>query len=217
MIKAVIFDMDGVLIDSEPLWRESATIIFQQAGAPLTHALMRQTSGLRIDEFVQHWHRHFKMDAHEPTLRKIILQDVCDRIRTKGQALPFAKEAVQLVKDRGLKVGLATSSPTVVINAVLERIQLSPKAFDVRLSAEKLSHGKPHPEIYIQAAKKLGVAPTDCLAIEDSINGMVAAMAARMTTRVIPDTSQREDKRFGLADIMGESLGKLDDVIGNLS
>lgn len=206
MIEAVIFDMDGVLIDSEPLWRESATIIFQQAGAPLTHALMRETTGLRIDEFVHHWHSYFKMDTHEPSLRKIILEDVCDRIRTKGTIMPHAKEAVQWVKDQGLKIGLATSSPTVVIDAVLERIALPHSAFQVRLSAEKLSHGKPHPEIYIQAAKRLKVAPTACLAIEDSVNGMIAAKAARMTALVIPDPTQREDKRFGLADHMGESL-----------
>jgi sugar-phosphatase len=206
--------MDGVLIDSEPLWRESATIIFNQAGAPLTEQLMRQTQGLRIDEFVAHWHAYFNMDAPQASLRRIILDDVCDRIRTKGHIMPRVYESLSLVKEKGLKLGLATSSPSQVIHAVLDRISIDKKALDTVLSAEKLKYGKPHPEIYLEAARKLKAAPTTCIAIEDSINGMVAAKAARMQVIAIPDQEQRNDSRFDLAEWRGESLEILEEVLG---
>lgn len=212
MIQAIIFDMDGVLIDSEPLWRDTAVEVFQSHGADLTDRLMRQTTGLRTDEFVGHWHDHFHMKTDKPQLIQAILDDVCRRISDRGEALPHAMQTLAWVREKGYPMALATSSPFQVMDAVLDRLGLTRDSFDAVLSAEPLSHGKPHPAIYLEAAKALGLAPTQCLAIEDSVNGMVSAKAARMFCFAVPEEQHRADPRFGLADKILDHLGQLSHI-----
>jgi sugar-phosphatase len=210
MIGAVIFDMDGVLIDSEPFWQESEIDAFGRAGLALTREMCLQTMGLRVDEVVEYWRRRRAFDeAPAGALEESIVGGVVERILSKGEAKEGAAEALAFFRGRGVRVALASSSAYRLIRAVTERLGLADK-FDCVYSAEEEEYGKPHPGVYLTTARKLGVAPAECLAIEDSFNGVLAAKAARMKCVVVPEPLQRRDPRFCIADVVLDSLAGVD-------
>ncbi len=178
--EAVIFDMDGVLVDSEPLWLETETAVFASLGITVTSADYRQTMGLRTDEVVAYHFAKRPWTAPAPDeVVSIIEAEVGRKIQTRGVLFPGVHEALRLAKSRQCKIGLASSSSVAMISLVLKHFKLEDK-FAAIASAEHETHGKPHPAVYLQAATKLGVHPTKCLAIEDSVNGIIAARAAKM-------------------------------------
>ncbi|WP_268762535.1 hexitol phosphatase HxpB [Ferrimonas marina] len=208
-MKAIIFDMDGVLVDSEPLWQQAELAILPKYGVPLTFEDTLKTQGLRIDQLVHYWHQRFPWQgASIEAVADELVQEVARQIRLQGRALPGVAEAMAVVQASGLPVALATSSPGPIIDATLERLQLQPH-FQACLSAEHLAYGKPHPEVYLNAAAAIDVAPERCLAIEDSFNGILAAKAARMQVLAIPDDHHRDDPRFVIADHRMDSLKQL--------
>jgi HAD superfamily hydrolase (TIGR01509 family) len=205
-INTVIFDMDGLLIDSEPLWFEAATEIMNDFGINLSQDEYNTSTGLRTKEFLHYWFNHFNiplLDLAE-TERKIT-ELVIEKVNQKGKAMEGAHHAIQLVQSLGLKIGLASSSPLKLINAVIEKINLQ-NIFSVITSAEHLLFGKPHPEVYLQCAEKLHTHPLDCVCLEDSFNGMIAAKAGRMRCIVIPHPDQFHEKRWHAADKKLNSL-----------
>jgi HAD superfamily hydrolase (TIGR01509 family) len=216
-IEAVIFDMDGVLIDSEPLWQAAEIEVFDRYGIALDSAQCRQTTGLRIDEVVAYWRRRRPWKgASEATVAAEIRVAVCALIRAQGRALPGALAAPKAVRALGLRCALASSSPPQVIDAVLDALDLRAD-FEVVQSAETQPLGKPHPAVYLATAAALGVPAHRCLAVEDSVNGMVSAYAARMTTVVIPEPPFRSDPRYALADFQLDSLTELPALVRRLS
>jgi len=122
--------------------------------------------------------------------------------------LPGVREAVALCKAQGLKVGLASASPLHMLEKVLTMFELR-DSFDALASAEKLPYSKPHPQVYLDCAARLGLDPLNCVALEDSVNGMVASKAARMRSIVVPAEEGRHDPRFALADVKLNSLAEL--------
>jgi mannitol-1-/sugar-/sorbitol-6-/2-deoxyglucose-6-phosphatase len=206
MIRAVVFDMDGLLIDSEPLWRLAEVEVFNGIGVPLTEELAFTTMGLRTDELVEHWYARYPWNG--PTLKEIearIDSRVVDLVRERGAPLPGVLELVTLLRDRGLPLAIASSSTSELIATVVRQIGLA-DAFRVLQSAEHEPYGKPHPGVYIAAANALGVSPTECLAFEDSANGLLAAKAARMRCIAVPEPAVRQDRRFCIADATLDSL-----------
>ena len=206
--RAVIFDLDGLLIDSEPHWRRAEVEVFARAGLALTEEDCAATTGLRIDEVVRlrrarapGWHTLTEADAVEAILARVV-----ELLGAHGEPKPGAVGAVRRAKASGARVALASSSPTRVIHAGLARLGLAGD-FEVVQSAEDEPLGKPHPGVYLATAARLGVAAVDCVAVEDSVNGMVAAKAARMRCVVVPE---RPDPRFALADAVLESLDAFD-------
>lgn len=201
-MRAAIFDMDGLLIDSEPLWREAEIDVFRTVGLELTDAECMETTGLRIDEVVAF--RHAQHPWAEPGLGVVasrIVGALVALVRERGEALPGAREVIARCRDEGLATALASSSPRRVIDATLERLGLS---FPVIVSAEDDRYGKPHPAVFLRTAELLGVPPTECLVFEDSVNGVIAAKAARMTVIAVPE---RPDPRFAIADrVLGSLL-----------
>ncbi|HGY2352521.1 TPA: hexitol phosphatase HxpB [Citrobacter farmeri] len=209
-ILAAIFDMDGLLIDSEPLWDRAELDVLSSIGVDITrrHELP-DTLGLRIDMVVDLW---FAQQPWNGPSR----QEVTDRVITRAIALveetrpllPGVKDAIALCKAQGLKLGLASASPLHMLEKVLAMFDLR-ESFDALASAEKLPYSKPHPQVYIDCAAKLGVDPLCCVALEDSVNGMVASKAARMRSIVVPDKEVRHDPRYILADVRLNSLTEL--------
>ena len=202
--------MDGVLIDSEPLWQQAEIEIFPEVGVHLTSEDCRQTMGLWIDEVVDHWHAQHPWEAptNEEIARRVVAR-VGELIRSEGRLLPGAENALRFVGAR-VRLALASSSYYELIDAVVDGFAIR-TYFDVVYSAEDEPSGKPHPGIYLTAARKLGVDPTRVIAIEDSPNGVLAAKAARMRCIAIPERTIAKDPRFGVADEMISSLTEFDE------
>ena len=204
--RAVVFDMDGVLVDSEPLWREAEIEVFGSLGVPLTETMCLETMGLRLDEVVGHWYRrHPWPDLDAPAVAAAVVERIAALVDARGEPLPGVAEAVDACRASGFRTALASSSPMRLIEAVVGRFRLG-GSFEVLATADDERHGKPHPAIYLSTADQLGVAPTACVAIEDSVNGIVAAKAARMACIAVPARELRGDRRLGIADVVVDSL-----------
>lgn len=200
MVKAVIFDMDGMLTDSEPLWRIAAVDALNAIGVPITLQDAIETTGLRTDELVEEWHRrHGWADPPRKVVEGQIETRVIELIRERSVPNPGVQEILALLSGAGYPLGIASSSASEVIEAVLETLGVA-HYFDVVQSAEHEPFGKPHPAVYIEAARRLGVAPVECVAFEDSPNGVIAAKAARMRCVAVPDPALVDDRRFLAAD-----------------
>jgi len=212
MLKAVIYDMDGVLVDSEPLWREAMVSAFAEVGISVTTAQCAETTGLRIDQVVAYRYQQtpWETKSLNDTV-DLILQKLVKLIHAKAKPMIGALHSICFFKEKGFKVGLATSSASIIIDAVLDTLQIR-ELFEVVTSAEHLVYGKPHPEVYLNTALKLGVDPTACVAIEDSFNGLLSAKASRMKTIVVPEEANREKEQFVIADVRLNNLKELNET-----
>ncbi len=218
MIRAAIFDMDGLLVDSEPLWQQAELEIFRQVGVPLDRERCLQTRGKRIEEVVEYWYAlHPWASPSRPELQRRILRRVIELVREAGTAKAGVHHVLGFARERGLALGLASSSYYAVIEAVLERLDLR-GAFHAVHSAEEERRGKPHPDVYLRAARKLDVPAAHCLAFEDSPAGVEAAKAAGMKCVAVPDLQpepgparEEERSRLARADLVLESLERFDE------
>jgi mannitol-1-/sugar-/sorbitol-6-/2-deoxyglucose-6-phosphatase len=206
MIKAVIFDMDGLLIDSEPFWRIAEIGAFRNLGYTLSDEMLAATMGMRNDEVVKHWVNHFKIEqANYGEIEIEILAKVQELVEAKGKVLPGVIETLEFFKNQQIPIGLASSSPLGIIQSVVDTLEIE-KYFKVMCSAEFEEFGKPHPAVFIAAATYLQVNSEDCLVFEDSINGMIAAKAAKMKCITIPTPENFDNPKYALADSSFESL-----------
>jgi beta-phosphoglucomutase-like phosphatase (HAD superfamily) len=205
-ITTAIFDMDGLLIDSEPLWYESALESMKRFGVHINQDEYYQTTGLRTKEFLQHWFSVFNIDhIHISETELDITQRVIEKVGTRGVSMDGVAEAIALVQQMGLKIGLASSSPMALIEAVLEKINLK-DFFTASTSAEFLPFGKPHPQVFIDCANALQSKPIECICFEDSFNGLIAAKAARMKCILVPHPEQFSEDKWNIADLKLSSL-----------
>jgi len=206
VIKAVIFDMDGLLIDSEPLWRRAERAAFARVGLELSDEDCRQTTGLRADEVVEYWYRRRPWSGTDPVR---VLDDLDRRvkqlIRTEGRELPGARGAVDAAARAGLRLALASSSTIGVIEVVLSHLGLTGR-FEVVASGADEARGKPDPAVYLTTLRRLGLAAADCVALEDSAAGVAAAHAAGIFVVAVPAAHDFDDPRFAIADLKLASL-----------
>ncbi len=205
-IEAVLFDMDGVLIDSEPLWKIALVNVFKSLGFELEPMQFAKTVGLRIDQVVDYWRNVYPWENRSnDEVVQDILGEVCRLIRESGEPLPGAVELIQFLKEKGYPIALGTSSYHQVIQAVLEVLGLQ-SAFDTVHSAQDEPHGKPHPAVYLSCAAALQVDPTHCVVIEDSHNGLLSAKAARMKTILVPEKTHARHPYYVLGDVEFQNL-----------
>jgi sugar-phosphatase len=209
VIRAAIFDMDGLLIDSEPLWYEAAKDVFTPLGIPLTPESYASSIGLRTKEFVAWWFNRYGIDMqHANNTEKQINDVVIEKILAYGEALTGVHEVLEMIKRKGLKIGLATSSPSRLIDVVVDKLGIR-EYFSAFSSAEHLVFGKPHPQVFIDCAIALDTKPVECVCFEDSFHGMIAAKAARMKCIVVPASFMKDEPRWHAADLQLISLQEL--------
>lgn len=204
--EAVIFDMDGVLIDSEPLWKIAMEKVFSDLGCNLSKNDFQKTVGLRIDEVISFWNKNEQLGiANEKKVEDDIINRMIELVKENPIPLTGVLETLSYLSNKKMKIGLATSSPNNLLRAVLSGLKIA-HLFDVAHSAEFEEHGKPHPAVYLATANKLNVDPHRCLVIEDSLNGVISGMAAKMKVVCIPEKTHVKEPRLEVADFMFEDM-----------
>ena len=215
-VEAVVLDMDGLLIDTEPVWRAAQSAVFAGIGVTLSERDLIDSTGQPVEELIPVWRRR----SPGPDLASTELSDdeIADRItdqvigyvKARGQPMPGVTAAIALFERYGLRLAIASSSPLRLIDAVCDRLGLARIA--VRCSAREEVRGKPAPDVYLTAARRLGVAAAACLALEDSPNGIASARSAGMRCVAVPDPLLAEDPRYREADLVLPSLTGLDEA-----
>jgi beta-phosphoglucomutase family hydrolase len=183
MLKAVIFDMDGVLVDSEPLHKKSNEIFFEQLGIKLSKNLYSTFIGMSNGEM---WSIIKKECNLEQSVEELIkkAQDLSYNYMEKNLTdtpIDGVLNLLEELKVNKIKIALASSSPLKLINLVTKRLRIK-DYFDVILSGEEVQNGKPAPDIFIETARRLDVYPEECVVIEDSHNGLKGANKAKCKT-----------------------------------
>lgn len=202
---AVIFDLDGVLVDSEPLWHEAEIAAFAAVGLALTPTDCLRTTGLRVDAVAAFWAAERGFAGHPADVAADVVARMAGLLRSRAVPLPGAVAAVQLAAEHG-PVALASSSPSVLIDAALTRLGIRDR-FVAVCSAEDEPYGKPHPAVYQRAIRALAMPPAACLAIEDSANGIRAAHAAGARVLAVPDQPVSADALALAEDVLPSLLG----------
>ena len=209
LIKAVIFDMDGVIIDSEPLWRIAMVEGFKQFNMQVSEEDCRKTMGRRINEVVDFWVNHHSVTKFTSLeIENAIMDNLFLLIEQKGKPIEGILEIIDFCKEKKLKIGLATSSSEKLMKIVLNKLQLT-SSFHSAVSAELLKYGKPNPEVFLICADNLKINPANCIVIEDSVNGAIAAKAAQMNLVVVPDPGTSNQEKFAIADYNLKNMGEV--------
>ena len=206
-----MFDMDGVLVDSEPIWRAVEREVFARVGIEVTDEDLFETMGVRVADVVERWHRRHPWN--EPSREEVarsIVDGVAQAIEREGAFNQEAIRAIDYVEGLGLRLALASSSPMRLIRAVLSLGGLADR-FEVVLTAEDEEQGKPDPAVYRSAALALRVAPERCLAVEDSVNGVRSAKAARMVCVAVPVSGVTDG--FEEADLVLGTIAEFDERV----
>lgn len=212
-MEAIIFDMDGLLVDSEPLWDQATIAVFDALGIRYDWDYFQETMGMRVDLIMADWYRRAPWGGPSPTeVTAQIVERVAVLIRAQAQPKPGALETVAFFRERAIPMAVASSSPNVVIEANITALGIGGDLQAVSSAADE-QYGKPHPAVYIRTAAKLGVPPQRCLVFEDAILGVVAAKSAETTCICVPDPAIAADRRLGIADYVLPSLNDFDEAL----
>ncbi|WCE31889.1 hexitol phosphatase HxpB [Vibrio sp. SCSIO 43137] len=194
MIYAAIFDMDGLLIDSEPLWKEAEREVFSSVGVDVKEELAEQTATMTTRDVTQFWFERNPWSGKSlDEVEAAVVGRVECLIKEKGRELEGVTKTLFFLKEKGFKIGLSTNSPYQLIPVILEKLGII-DYFDAISSADDVEKGKPAPDVYLSTIHKLGVDALNCIAFEDSYSGMLAATRANVKTVVIPQPDKFHHK-----------------------
>jgi len=196
----VIYDMDGLIINTEPFWREAEIKVFGTVGLQLTDADCIETTGFRFDEVVDYWwQRQPWQGKSKQQIHDEVIDEMEKYITHHAIEMEGVRESLAYFKASGIRIALASSSAMRLIKATVTKLGIE-DYFELLVSAEHETYGKPHPAVFLRTAETLKVSPHKCLVLEDSFYGLLAAKAAKMKCILVPDAIHYDDPRFAIAD-----------------
>jgi HAD superfamily hydrolase (TIGR01509 family) len=208
VIDAVVFDMDGVLIASEEVWDAVREEYVRERGGRYDDEIQRAMMGMSSPEWSSFLHDEAGVPDAPDEINAEVVRRMLAAYHEHLPLLPGAVEAVRRLAEQ-FPLGLASSSNRELIDTVLDVAGIAP-LFSATVSSEEVAHGKPAPDVYLEAARRLGVDATRCAAVEDSHGGIRSAKAAGMRVVAIPNpTYPPDDEALGLADV---TVGSLDEL-----
>lgn len=210
IIKAVIFDMDGVLIDSEPFIREAAVKMFAEHGVTVQPEDFLPFTGAGEDRFIGGVAEKYDFQLDPVRDKDRTYEFYGEIVRGKLHPLPGVHEFIERARAKGLKLAVASAADRVKVEINLSEMGISHDTFDAVITGSDVTHKKPDPEIFLTAAAKMGVEPADCLVCEDAVNGVKAAKAAGM--RCLGITTSFSIDELG-ANWSAENLGEAPDAV----
>jgi HAD superfamily hydrolase (TIGR01509 family) len=190
--EAVIFDLDGVLVDSEQLWNQAKEELVREQGAHWRDDAPRAMMGMSSTEWADYLHDELGVSLPPAQINRDVVRRIEALYRSRLPLLPGAVDVVRAVAGRW-PLGLASSSNREIIDLVLSLAGLT-GMFAATVSSEEVARGKPAPDVYLEAARRLGADPRRCVAVEDSSNGLRAAVAAGMTAIAVPNPHYPPDE-----------------------
>jgi HAD superfamily hydrolase (TIGR01509 family) len=205
-IDAVVFDLDGVIVDSEHVWDEIREELARERGGRWHEHAQRDMMGMSSVEWSRYMHDVIGLPEPPEEISAEVVRRLEERYRADLPLIPGAREAVLRIADRW-PLAVASSSNRPIIDLVLALSGLE-AAFRATVSSEEVPRGKPAPDVYLEAARRLGVAAERCAAVEDSHNGILSAKAARMRVLAVPNPHYPPG---------AEALAAADDVLASLA
>lgn len=215
MIKGAVFDMDGLMFDSERLVYEIWQSMLDEIGLEYNVDIYKNTVGLRADNTEKYYKSIYGKDFDYAALKAKSRQLFYERVEREG--VPVKKglfEMLEYLKTQNIKISLATSTSSQTALKLLKMANVY-DYFDAFVCGDDVKNGKPHPEVFLTAADRLKLAPKSCAAFEDSINGIKSASAAGMKTVMVPDFLQPTDEVLSLIDFICEDLSQVIKYIEN--
>jgi HAD superfamily hydrolase (TIGR01509 family) len=183
MIEGVVFDLDGVLIDSEPVWEEVRREVVEEHGGRWAPDTQRRIMGMNTTEWARYLSEALGADLRPQQAATLAIDSIAERYRTRLPLLPGAVEAVRRLG--GWPLAIASSSPARLIGIVLELAGVA-SLFKVTISSDEVGRGKPAPDVFRTAARRLGLPAASCVAVEDSANGIRSAASAGLRVIAVP-------------------------------
>ena len=214
--RAVIFDLDGVLADSEPWWNQIDAKLLAEHGVTYRGEYHENVLGINYRLAVEFYKKAFNLSVPTENMMRRRGEIATEFFASKIGLFPHTKEVLEELRQMNLRLAVATSSVSASARPLLDRHDLT-KFFEVIVTGEEVERGKPAPDIYFRAAERLGVEPNECLVIEDSLSGIAAAKAANMQVAAIPDTRFVDPREYAKqADYLVKGLKELPALIRNL-
>ena len=195
-VYAVIFDLDGVLADSEPWWNQIDAKLLAEHGVSYHGEYHRNVLGVSYRLAVEFYKNAFHISASVEELMRRRGEIATDFFANRVGLFPSAKTTLEQLREMKLHLAIATSSVSASAHPFLDRTGIR-SSFSVVVTGDEVQHGKPHPDIYLRVAKKLGISPEACLVIEDSLAGIAAGKAANMRVAAIPDRRFVDPREYG--------------------
>lgn len=216
-IRAVIFDLDGVLADSEPWWNEIDAKLLAEYGVTYHGEYHRNVLGVSYRLAVEFYKKAFGLSASVEELMRLRGEIATEFFANRVGLFPSAKEVLQELRKMKLRLAVATSSVSASARPFLDRHELT-WFFDVIVTGDEIERGKPHPDIYLRAAEKLGVPANVCLVIEDALSGIAAGKAANMRVAAVPDRRFVDAREYATkADYLLSSLCEIPALVRSVA
>lgn len=209
-VKAVLFDLDGTLVDSMSMWKEIDVEYLNKYDIPVPETLQQDIEGLSMYQTAVYFKKTFGIPETLENIQATWNEMAYHKYTQEVPLKPFVREYLESLKKQGIPCGIATSNSRILTEAILKSHEID-HYFSVMVTGDEVVNGKPHPQVYLEAAEKIGVKPENCLVFEDIPVGIMAGKNAGMTVYAVEDTYSMKDfeEKMRLADVYIKSYEEL--------